>query len=148
MKENELPAILIRTYSSFTTLPSHPSWNLIELYRGGTERTIQGVAPAGVVADILTDILVHFVTKSSVLKYYMEKDILFLLVKMILDAEDDPSKNIYPTPLEVSGQDNCRVGRIRTDCAFENGLSFWVVGDQLLKGAALNAVQIAEKLIA
>jgi|SRR6185312_1578210 len=93
MKENELPAILIRTYSSFTTLPSHPSWNLIELYRGGTERVIQGVAPAGVVADILTDILVHFVTKSSVLKYYMEKDILFLLVKMILDAEDDPSKN-------------------------------------------------------
>jgi len=65
-----------------------------------------------------------------------------------LEVEDDPSKNIYPTPLEVSGQDNCRVGRIRTDCAFENGLSFWVVGDQLLKGAALNAVQIAEKLIA
>jgi aspartate-semialdehyde dehydrogenase len=60
---------------------------------------------------------------------------------------DDPAKNIYPTPLEVSGKDDCEVGRIRTDVAFENGLSFWVVGDQLLKGAALNAVQIAEKLI-
>ncbi len=60
---------------------------------------------------------------------------------------DDPSKGIYPTPLEVSGKDDCEVGRIRTDCAFDNGLSFWVVGDQLLKGAALNAVQIAENLI-
>jgi len=38
------------------------------------------------------------------------------------------------------------VGRLRLDCAFENGLSFWVAGDQLLKGAALNAVQIAELL--
>ncbi|MEN9561738.1 MAG: hypothetical protein RIQ56_1011 [Candidatus Parcubacteria bacterium] len=64
-----------------------------------------------------------------------------------LDLEDDPANNVYPTPLEVSGYDNCRVGRIRKDCAFENGLSFWVVGDQLLKGAALNAVQIAEELL-
>jgi len=61
---------------------------------------------------------------------------------------DDPTKNMYPTPLEISGKDDCEVGRIRTDVAFENGLSFWVVGDQLLKGAALNAVQIAEALIA
>ena len=44
------------------------------------------------------------------------------------------------------GKDNCQVGRIRLDCALENGLSFWVSGDQLLKGAALNAVQIAELL--
>ena len=65
-----------------------------------------------------------------------------------IEVVDDPSKNIYPTPLDVSGKDNCQVGRIRADCAFENGLSFWVVGDQLLKGAALNAVQIAERLIA
>ena len=61
---------------------------------------------------------------------------------------DDPATLTYPTPLEVSGKDDCEVGRIRTDVAFENGLSFWVVGDQLLKGAALNAVQIAEKLTA
>lgn len=60
---------------------------------------------------------------------------------------DDPAHNVYPTPLDVSGKDDCEVGRIRTDCAFENGLSLWVVGDQLLKGAALNAVQIAEQLI-
>ncbi len=64
-----------------------------------------------------------------------------------VEVEDDPKNNIYPTPLEVSGNDNCRVGRVRTDCALNNGLSFWVVGDQLLKGAALNAVQIAEQLI-
>jgi aspartate-semialdehyde dehydrogenase len=49
-------------------------------------------------------------------------------------------------PLFTAGKDNCEVGRVRLDCAFENGLSFWVSGDQLLKGAALNAVQIAELL--
>ena len=49
-------------------------------------------------------------------------------------------------PLNVTGKDNCQVGRVRVDCALENGLSFWVSGDQLLKGAALNAVQIAELL--
>jgi aspartate-semialdehyde dehydrogenase len=64
-----------------------------------------------------------------------------------LKVVDDPSTLTYPTPLEVSGKEDCEVGRIRQDIAFENGLSFWVVGDQLLKGAALNAVQIAEKLI-
>jgi len=49
-------------------------------------------------------------------------------------------------PLNVAGKDYCQVGRVRLDCALENGLSFWVSGDQLLKGAALNAVQIAELL--
>ena len=92
MKENDLPATLIETYSSFTALPSHPSWNLMELHTGGRVTTIQGIAPAGVVADILTDILVHFVTKSPVLKHLVEKDILFLLVKMILDAGDGELK--------------------------------------------------------
>lgn len=57
---------------------------------------------------------------------------------------DDPASNIYPLPLQVAGEDDCQVGRIRLDCALDNGLAFWVVGDQLLKGAALNAVQIAE----
>lgn len=60
---------------------------------------------------------------------------------------DDPATLTYPTPLEVSGQNDCEVGRIRKDVAFDNGLAFWVVGDQLLKGAALNAVQIAEHLL-
>ncbi|MBI1841575.1 MAG: aspartate-semialdehyde dehydrogenase [Verrucomicrobia bacterium] len=64
-----------------------------------------------------------------------------------LDVVDEPSKNRYPLPLHVAEKYNCEVGRIRKDCAMDNGLSFWVVGDQLLKGAALNAVQIAELLV-
>lgn len=53
-----------------------------------------------------------------------------------------------PTPLEYAGKYNCAVARVRVDQAFENSLRFWVLGDQLLKGAALNAVQILEHLIA
>ncbi len=64
-----------------------------------------------------------------------------------LKVEDDPEKRRYPMPLFVAGTDDCSVGRIREDLAVENGLNFWVVGDQLRKGAALNAVQIAEALI-
>ena len=63
-----------------------------------------------------------------------------------LELIDEPKKNRYPMPLTVAGKDDCQVGRVRVDCALENGLSFWVSGDQLLKGAALNAVQIAELL--
>ena len=63
-----------------------------------------------------------------------------------ITLHDDPSKAIYPMPIECSGEDNCRVGRLRLDCALPNALTFWVSGDQLLKGAALNAVQIAELL--
>src|SRR6204780_3302482 len=64
-----------------------------------------------------------------------------------LDVVDEPEKKEYPLPLYVAERYNCQVGRIRLDCAMENGLCFWVAGDQLLKGAALNAVQIAEVLI-
>ncbi len=49
-------------------------------------------------------------------------------------------------PLDCAGRDDCEVGRLRLDCALDKGLAFWVSGDQLLKGAALNAVQIAELL--
>jgi aspartate-semialdehyde dehydrogenase len=63
-----------------------------------------------------------------------------------LELADEPLSNHYPMPLNVAGKDNCQVGRVRVDCALDNGLSFWVSGDQLLKGAALNAVQIAELL--
>ena len=63
-----------------------------------------------------------------------------------LELVDEPKRNRYPMPLHVAGRDNCQVGRVRRDCALENGLAFWVSGDQLLKGAALNAVQIAELL--
>ena len=64
-----------------------------------------------------------------------------------LDVVDDPANKKYPMPLDVSGRYNCAVGRLRMDCALDNGLCFWVAGDQLLKGAALNAVQIAEELM-
>ena len=64
-----------------------------------------------------------------------------------LDLVDDPAKNEYPLPLYLAERFNCAVGRIRKDCAMDNGLCFWVAGDQLLKGAALNAVQIAEELL-
>ncbi len=60
---------------------------------------------------------------------------------------DEPSELKYPMPIDVAGKDDCIVGRIREDYTVPNGLSFWVVGDQLRKGAALNAVQIAELLI-
>lgn len=63
-----------------------------------------------------------------------------------LDLVDEPDANAYPTPLAAAGKDNCQVGRLRLDCALSNGLALWVAGDQLLKGAALNAVQIAELL--
>jgi aspartate-semialdehyde dehydrogenase len=61
---------------------------------------------------------------------------------------DDPAKSGYPTPLDFTRKVKCGVGRVRLDTAFENGLSFWVSGDNLWKGAALNAIQVAEALIA
>ncbi|MBP5572269.1 MAG: aspartate-semialdehyde dehydrogenase [Bacteroidales bacterium] len=61
---------------------------------------------------------------------------------------DKPSKKEYPMPLFLAGKDPVYVGRIRKDVAEDNGLAFWIVGDQIRKGAALNAVQIAEYLIA
>jgi aspartate-semialdehyde dehydrogenase len=64
-----------------------------------------------------------------------------------LDLVDEPENKKYPMPLFTSEKDNCEVGRLRMDCALDNGLCFWVSGDQLLKGAALNAVQIAEELL-
>jgi aspartate-semialdehyde dehydrogenase len=61
--------------------------------------------------------------------------------------QDDPANKVYPMPLFVAGQDAVYVGRIRKDIANPCGLTFWVVSDQIKKGAALNAVQIAEYLI-
>jgi len=60
---------------------------------------------------------------------------------------DDPKNKVYPMPLFLAGKDDVYVGRIRKDLANPNGLTFWLVGDQIKKGAALNAVQIAEYLI-
>ena len=61
--------------------------------------------------------------------------------------QDNPAEKEYPMPLFVAGKDPVYVGRIRKDIANANGLTFWVVADQIKKGAALNAVQIAEYLI-
>ena len=54
---------------------------------------------------------------------------------------------LYPMPIYSSEKENCHVGRLRVDHAADNGLAFWVTGDQLWKGAALNAIQIAEEMI-
>jgi aspartate-semialdehyde dehydrogenase len=61
--------------------------------------------------------------------------------------QDNPQEKLYPMPLFVAGHDPVYVGRIRKDISNPNGLSFWCVGDQIKKGAALNAVQIAEYLL-
>lgn len=65
-----------------------------------------------------------------------------------LVVDDSPAEKKYPMPLFLAGKDPVYVGRIRKDLANDNGLTFWIVGDQIRKGAALNAVQIAEYLIA
>lgn len=64
-----------------------------------------------------------------------------------VEVMDDPAAGKFPRPKDLSGTDPVFVGRIRRDSSVENGLNLWVVGDQLRKGAALNAVQIAEALI-
>jgi aspartate-semialdehyde dehydrogenase len=61
---------------------------------------------------------------------------------------DDPAQKAYPTPLAFTRKEKCGVGRIRLDTGLDNGLALWVSGDNLWKGAALNAIQTAEKMIA
>lgn len=63
-----------------------------------------------------------------------------------LKVLDDPSKNLYPLNITATGQDETFVGRIREDLSIQNGINLWIVSDNLRKGAALNAVQIAEAL--
>lgn len=60
---------------------------------------------------------------------------------------DNTAEQVYPMPLETSGKNDVEVGRLRYDESVENGLNFWVCGDQIRKGAALNALQIAEYMI-
>ena len=60
---------------------------------------------------------------------------------------DNPAEGVWPTPLDSTNGDTCYVGRMRMDMAIDNALTLWVVGDQVRKGAALNAVQIAELLV-
>jgi aspartate-semialdehyde dehydrogenase len=63
-----------------------------------------------------------------------------------IELQDDPASQLYPTPLTAEGKKETFVGRIRRDIDVENGYHMWVVSDNLIKGAALNSVQIAEKL--
>ncbi len=63
-----------------------------------------------------------------------------------IQVVDDPAHHIFPVPLDTTGKDDCLVGRIRTNLVCDQALDLWVVGDQVRKGAALNAVQIAEIL--
>ena len=72
--------------------------------------------------------------------------------KVLADApgvtlEDDPQNYVYPMPMESAGKDDVYVGRVRKDLADANGITLWLTGDQIRKGAALNAVQIAEYLL-
>jgi len=79
---------------------------------------------------------------------FKEEDIFTLFQnKKGLKILDNKSENIYPTPLSISGKDDIYIGRIRRDFSIDNGLNLWVVADNIRKGAALNAVQIAELLI-
>ena len=63
-------------------------------------------------------------------------------------VQDDPLASVYPMPVTASGQDATYVGRIRQDMSNANGLAMWITSDNLRKGAALNAIQIAEEMIA
>ena len=60
---------------------------------------------------------------------------------------DDPQNNVYPMPIDAEGRDEVFVGRVRQDDSVESGLNIWVVADNIRKGAATNAVQIAELLL-
>ena len=73
------------------------------------------------------------------------KDVLYEFngIKLV----DDPAKNIYPMPINVENDDNILIGRLRKDLDLDNTFNMWVVGNNIRKGAALNAVQIAKKLI-
>ncbi len=91
-----------------------------------------------------------FVSHSESVNIQTKKPITAEKVRELLEAApgvqvlDNPAEGVYPTPRNVAGEDDVFVGRIRKDISQENGIEFWCVGDNLRKGAALNAVQIAE----
>lgn len=90
---------------------------------------------------------------SEAVNIELEKDFSLSDVRKILTeapgvkVQDNPLDNIYPMPLEASGKDACYVGRIRRDDTIEHGINLWIVADNLRKGAALNAIQIAEEIV-
>lgn len=94
-----------------------------------------------------------FTSHSIAIQMEFEKDVNVELAKKILENSngiklmDDPTNKVYPMPLETSDQDLVYVGRIRKDISCDNGLALFCCGDQLRKGAATNAIQIAEELV-
>jgi len=94
-----------------------------------------------------------FNSHSESITAQFEKEINLKEIKEILlnfpgiKLIDEPEKNLYPTPLLSSGKDEVFVGRIRKNPALENAIDMWVVADNIRKGAALNAIQIAEEII-
>ena len=94
-----------------------------------------------------------FVGHSEAVNVETESSLSVNEVRALLDnfsgvqVLDDPEKGIYPTPRELAGKDDIYVGRIRKDISNENAVEMWIVADNLRKGAALNAVQIAEVVI-
>jgi aspartate-semialdehyde dehydrogenase len=93
-----------------------------------------------------------FYAHSESINIETEKKITAYEARKILKAApgvvvmDDPKKGLYPMPIDAEGRDEVFVGRIREDESIKNGLNLWVVSDNLRKGAALNAIQIAELL--
>ncbi|MCK5708497.1 MAG: aspartate-semialdehyde dehydrogenase [Candidatus Aureabacteria bacterium] len=94
-----------------------------------------------------------FRAHSEAVNVETEKPITAAKVKELLSKaplvvlQDDPHENLYPMPIKAENKNEVFVGRIRQDESIKNGINMWVVSDNLLKGAAFNAVQIAEKLI-
>jgi aspartate-semialdehyde dehydrogenase len=94
-----------------------------------------------------------FISHSESVNIETEREISAEKAREILSSapgikvEDDPSQNLYPLPINATGKDFTYIGRIRKDESVQNGLNFWIVSDNLRKGAALNAVQIGETLI-
>lgn len=90
----------------------------------------------------------HSISVSAEFEQPVSVDVARQAIAAFTGAElvDDPANLKYPMPLDYSEVVNCGVGRIRRDHVFENGLALWVTGDQVWKGAALNAIQIAELL--
>jgi aspartate-semialdehyde dehydrogenase len=90
---------------------------------------------------------------SESLTIQFEKEVDIKRVREILEKSpgikviDKPEKSLYPVPVFVSGKDEVFVGRIRKNTCLENAVDLWVVADNIRKGAALNAIQIAEKMI-
>ena len=94
-----------------------------------------------------------YVSHSEAVNIETERKLTAQEARAILSAApgvivfDDPGRKLYPMPLDVAGKDEVYVGRIREDESIPNGLNVWIVADNLRKGAALNAVQIAECLV-